>query len=212
MTTTPSRITSTYTVVAMEVPKSIYDDIAAKLIAAGYDSVKDDMIDMHGIALVPMKGCPSCGGTRKDASGDLCFACFDPTALSSPAHQRALAEFRAGRKPAGPRERAAQMRTAAATVRTAEPTPEAVASMLEEWADIQEAIADAKTDEALTWRDVPPRPAYAPQNALVGDRVRPERCSSYGPIEKIEAGWMFVRMPDGELVQTDLAGWEDGAA
>lgn len=125
MTTTPSRITSTYTVVAMEVPKPVYDDIAAKLIAAGYDSVKDGMIDMHGIALVPA-------------------------------------------------------------------------------ADVHQP--------ALTWRDVPPRPAYAtPQNALVGDRVRPDHRSSFGPIEKIEGGWMFVRLPDGELVQTDLGTWEDAA-
>jgi hypothetical protein len=46
-------MTTTYTVTKLEVPKALYDQIAAKLIAAGYDSVKPDFIDMHGLALVP---------------------------------------------------------------------------------------------------------------------------------------------------------------
>jgi hypothetical protein len=31
----------------------------------------------------PPAACPDCNGTRADASGDLCFACFDPTRAAS---------------------------------------------------------------------------------------------------------------------------------
>lgn len=43
----------TYTYVELEVSKAAYDEIAAKLRAAGYDCFDGIIIDMHGLALVP---------------------------------------------------------------------------------------------------------------------------------------------------------------
>ena len=49
----------TYTFVHLEVSQSVYDEIRAKLVEAGYQhtlvtgSDEREVIDMHGIALVP---------------------------------------------------------------------------------------------------------------------------------------------------------------
>jgi len=46
---------STHTVATLEVSKKSYDEIAKKLIAAGYDHVfiGDGILDMTGIGLIP---------------------------------------------------------------------------------------------------------------------------------------------------------------
>lgn len=74
-----------------------------------------------------------------------------------------------------------------------------------------EALAAAGSEiKPLTWRSVPPRPKYAtPENVQIGDSVAPDRYEIAGAVERIEGGWMFVRMPDGALVQTDIAAWAD---
>lgn len=77
----------------------------------------------------------------------------------SPNHLATLAEFRAGRTPAGPRERAEQYRSAARSVLIFKPEPEQVARMLEQWAEVQDAIADATADATA---------AAAPQGAGPG--------------------------------------------
>jgi len=74
----------------------------------------------------------------------------------SPNHLATLEEFRKGRKPATPRERAAGLRMAASTLRIVKPPIEDVAAMLESWAEVQETIAVFEDEAArrplhLSW-------------------------------------------------------------
>lgn len=47
----------TYTYVTMDLSRAAYDEIAAKMRAAGYDHAfhEENRIDMHGIAVIPLE-------------------------------------------------------------------------------------------------------------------------------------------------------------
>lgn len=85
---------STHTFVVLEVSQPCYDEIAAKLRAAGYDHAfgTDGNIDMHGIALnVEEEPEPECRCRRVDVDKEDASDC-PAHGPGSPAEKRALAQ------------------------------------------------------------------------------------------------------------------------
>lgn len=84
---------STHTFVVLEVSQPCYDEIAAKLRAAGYDHVfGPGIIDMHGIALqAEEEPEPECRCKRVDVDREDASDC-PAHGPGSPAEKRALAQ------------------------------------------------------------------------------------------------------------------------